>query len=403
LLERFRGGEVPECVDIPTGLGKTSVMAIWLVARALGASLPRRLAYVVDRRAIVDQATEVAVQLRGWVERDPRVKQELGLGRRPLPISTLRGQYVDNREWLENPALPAIIVGTVDMVGSRLLFEGYGVSRKMRPYHAGLLGVDCLTVLDEAHLVPPFEHLLRAVADGTLRSSGGAQACVPGFRLLPLSATMRTRDAQPFGLMDEDFRHEVVRRRLDAKKSLRIERLDEDAKLEEALADHAWRLTDSGKGAARVIVYSDSRDVAQKAKAALERLAKGDKKASTAADAVDTELFVGGRRVFEREQAKDRLRELGFIAGYKGERTRPAFLFATSAGEVGVDLDADHMVCDLVAWERMVQRLGRVNRRGEGAATVVVIVQPKPKAGKKEQEGARRRARRHRAEAGRCV
>jgi CRISPR-associated helicase Cas3 len=42
-----------------------------------------------------------------------------------------------------------------------------------------------------------------------------------------------------------------------------------------------------------------------------------------------------------------------------------AFLVATSAGEVGVDIDADHMVCDLVAWERMVQRLGRVNRRGE--------------------------------------
>jgi CRISPR-associated endonuclease/helicase Cas3 len=32
---------------------------------------------------------------------------------------------------------------------------------------------------------------------------------------------------------------------------------------------------------------------------------------------------------------------------------------------VGVDIDADHMVSDLVAWERMVQRLGRVNRLGE--------------------------------------
>lgn len=31
------------------------------------------------------------------------------------------------------------------------------------------------------------------------------------------------------------------------------------------------------------------------------------------------------------------------------------------------------MVCDLVAWERMVQRLGRVNRRGEGSAKVVVL------------------------------
>ena len=47
---------------------------------------------------------------------------------------------------------------------------------------------------------------------------------------------------------------------------------------------------------------------------------------------------------------------------------------ATSAGEVGVDLDADHMVCDLVPWERMVQRLGRVNRRGgEGRNAQVVV------------------------------
>ncbi len=379
LLDRFRNGDVPERVDIPTGLGKTAVIAIWLVARALEASLPRRLVYVVDRRAIVDQATEVAVHLREWVERDPWVKRALGLEQRALPISTLRGQYVDNREWLEDPTLPAIIVGTVDMVGSRLLFEGYGVSRKMRPYHAGLLGADCLTVLDEAHLVPPFEHLLRAVADETLRPSEGDQACVPRFRLLSLSATMRTRDSQPFGLMDEDLRHEVVRRRLEAKKSLRIERLDEEVKLEEALANHAWRLTDGGKRAARVIVYSDSRDVAQKAKAALERLAKGDKKASTTAVAVDTELFVGGRRVFEREGAKECLKDLGFLAGSKVERKGPVFLFATSAGEVGVDLDADHMACDLVAWERMVQRLGRVNRRGDGEANVVVLSESEPK------------------------
>lgn len=54
LLEKMCGGELPDALDIPTGLGKTSVMAIWLVARALGASVSRRLIYVVDRRAVVD-------------------------------------------------------------------------------------------------------------------------------------------------------------------------------------------------------------------------------------------------------------------------------------------------------------------------------------------------------------
>ena len=57
-------GKLPSLMDIPTGLGKTAVMAIWLLARADGAQLPRRLVYVVDRRVVVDQATEFAESLR---------------------------------------------------------------------------------------------------------------------------------------------------------------------------------------------------------------------------------------------------------------------------------------------------------------------------------------------------
>ena len=43
-------------------------MAIWLIARAHGADLPRRLVYVVDRRAVVNQATEEAEKLRNALE-----------------------------------------------------------------------------------------------------------------------------------------------------------------------------------------------------------------------------------------------------------------------------------------------------------------------------------------------
>ena len=391
LLNNFQNGRLYTAADIPTGLGKTSVMAIWLVARALGAAVPRRLVYVVDRRAVVDQATEVALRLRDFVEDAQEVKEKLGLPGRSLPISTLRGQYVDNREWLDDPTGPAIIVGTVDMIGSRLLFQGYGVSRKMRPYHAGLLGADTLLVLDEAHLVPPFEHLLRAIATESVfrpRDERNNQ-CVPRCRPLTLSATGRTQRDNVLGLSEKDFEHAVLKKRLNAKKSLCLNRLDRETKIEDALTNHAWQITGNGKQASRVIVYSDSREVAQKAKEALEKLAKGDKKAGVLAVAVDKELFVGGRRVFEREYAKKRLEDLGFLAGNKVERTRPAFLFATSAAEVGVDLDADHIVCDLVAWERMVQRLGRVNRRGEPeghVANIVVLVQPKPEPNKQEKE-----------------
>lgn len=388
LFTRFANGTIERSLDIPTGLGKTAVMAIWLVARAHGAALPRRLVYVVDRRAVVDQATDVAKRLRDCVDRDADLRDALGLGAGSLPISTLRGQHVDNKEWLEDPASPAIIVGTVDMIGSRLLFEGYGTTRKMRPYHAGLLGADTLVVLDEAHLVPPFEKLLETVADGVAVFGPRDEALrelVPAFKLLSLSATGRARASKSFGLQAEDLKHPVVRRRLDAPKRVTVYSLDDQTKLEDALAEQAWRLADGGTRAVRCIVFCDKRKDAAATKQAIEKRAKGDKKAGSPAVEVDTELFVGGRRVFEREAAAKRLRELGFIAGARVERARAAFLFATSAGEVGVDLDADHMVSDLVPWERMVQRLGRVNRRGDGEANVIVVVEPEPKPSKKEQ------------------
>jgi CRISPR-associated endonuclease/helicase Cas3 len=128
LYQEFEAGRFPPSCDLPTGLGKTSVIALWLIASAHSPRpVPRRLVYVVDRRAVVGQATEVAKRLREQVDRDDAFKRALGLEKRSLPISTLRGQHVDNKEWLEDPASPAIIVGTVDMIGSRLLFSGYGL------------------------------------------------------------------------------------------------------------------------------------------------------------------------------------------------------------------------------------------------------------------------------------
>ncbi len=390
LFHRFMTSSVERSLDIPTGLGKTAVMAIWLLARAAGASIPRRLVYIVDRRAVVDQATEVANMLRGAVGCHPKLAADLKLQGRPLPISTLRGQHVDNKQWLEDPAAPAIVVGTIDMIGSRLLFEGYGVSRKMRPYHAGLLGADTLVVLDEAHLVPPFEMLLDAISSNRagVGPRGEAAAIIPHFKLMSLSATGRTRSDRPFSLTDEDLKHGIVRQRLDAKKRLRLMPLKAeqeltpaqlDSPLAESLAGEAWQIAERGAKAVRVIIFCNKRKVAEAAKKALEQLAKTTGQADIKER---TELFVGGRRVFERETAAARLRTLGFIAGSKQAIDKPAFVFATSAGEVGVDLDADHMVSDLVEWERMIQRLGRVNRRGEGDAQVIVLVEPDPKPDK---------------------
>jgi CRISPR-associated endonuclease/helicase Cas3 len=370
LLDKMLAGTIPSAIDVPTGLGKTAVISVWLIARAAGANVPRRLVYVVDRRAVVDQATEVAETLRDFVDKEPDLKAALRLeDHGALPISTLRGQFLDNREWLADPSVPAIVLGTVDMVGSRLLFEGYGVSRKMRPYHAGLLGADSLVVLDEAHLVPPFEHLIRTLVSAADAGLGPREpalaALVPPLRLLSLSATGRAvPDA--LELSEVDRAHTVIKRRLTARKELVLRPRVDAGDLPERLAEEAWQLTASGSKPVRCIVFCNRRLDAQ---AVADQLTKRAGKSTP----IDVELFVGGRRVHERTTAADWLRTHGFLAGTGVTLNKPAFVIATSAGEVGVDLDADHMVSDLVAWERMVQRLGRVNRRGDGAAEVSVI------------------------------
>lgn len=383
-------GTIPPAVDLPTGLGKTSVMAIWLLARSMCSTLPRRLVYVVDRRAVVDQATREAGKLQKALDEQndlSKIRRDLGLEKeQQLPVSTLRGQLADNREWLSDPTAPAIIVGTIDMIGSRLLFEGYGISRGMRPFHAGLLGSDTLFILDESHLCPPFEVLLRAVSnDKTLQPcSPEDRKMIPRFRVLPLSATGRHKDVEAFRLESEDYKDEIVERRLNAYKKLKIQTLEEGQKLADCLVKQALELGGTDK---RILVYCDRRKDAEEIEREIRKRAKTER----------INLLVGARRVREHEKLEQWLEETGFFAGSTVERPAPVFLIATSAGEVGVDLDADHMVCDLVAFERMVQRLGRVNRIGEGSASIDVIAVPPPPptanaSDKNKQEYARDQA-----------
>ena len=178
--EHFAKNGIPRQLDLPTGLGKTMVMAIWLIARAWHPEkTPTRLVYVVDRRTVVDQATDIASDFAfllapdnqdenkrvarhnpKLVERKQQhtqqlheLRQKLKLGDAHLAISTLRGQLADNREWSRDHSRPAIIIGTIDLIGSALLFSGYRSSYKRRPLDAGLLGQDSLLVLDEARLL----------------------------------------------------------------------------------------------------------------------------------------------------------------------------------------------------------------------------------------------------------
>ncbi|MDD9985969.1 MAG: type I-U CRISPR-associated helicase/endonuclease Cas3 [Spirochaetaceae bacterium] len=374
LLGRLVKDDVPTNVEVPTGLGKTAVMALWLMALAAGTDLPRRLMYVIDRRAVVDHATRFAERLRRNLPSTP-LADKLGLGDRPLPISTPRGGFAENDDWLDDPSRPAIVVRTVDMAGSSLLFSGYGVSRRMRPHHAGLLGCDTLFVLDDAHLFPPFETLLRDFAarrDHAFGPTAGVPALAPTPAVRSMSLSAMGRDSA-FRLQDDECDDPVVRERLTARKRLALMSIHDPGDLSTELARRALSLAFDPP--ARVLVCCDRCGDAMHVKSRIDRamLELVAKEKPDRAEGV-SKLLIAEIRAYERQRLERWLEHHGFLGRAPSPLRSPAILVATSGGEAGVDLDADHLVCDLVAHERMVQRLGRVNRRGVAERTAHVDV-----------------------------
>src|SRR5437660_1638855 len=115
MYQKFVAGDFPASCSLPTGLGKTSILHIWLLALAEEPTkVPRRLDYVVNRRTVVDQTTDEAAKLRdrignvkGLTARLRALCANPNANEVPLAISTLRGQFADNREWSADPARPA--------------------------------------------------------------------------------------------------------------------------------------------------------------------------------------------------------------------------------------------------------------------------------------------------------
>ncbi|HEX2824752.1 MAG TPA: type I-U CRISPR-associated helicase/endonuclease Cas3 [Burkholderiales bacterium] len=379
LYERFVASDFPNSCDLPTGLGKTSVIALWLLALAKNPKLPRRLVYVVNRRTVVDQSTAEAERLRSQLL-EPGVRHlhdaldalAAVSAKHPLTISTLRGEFADNGAWRRDPSRPAIIVGTVDMIGSRLLFSGYGCGFRSKPLHAGFLGQDALLVHDEAHLEPAFQSLLTAIADEQHRSKEPRP-----LKVLALSATGRTEPK--FMLSEEDLRNAVVRKRLHARKGLQLNAIDDRAELPERAATKAMEL--DGK----ILIFLSSVEHVEKCAQMLRKRKHSDSVAT----------LTGTMRGAERDGLVKNPVFARFLPS-PSDDVRPqegtVFLVATSAGEVGIDISADHLVTDLPPFDALAQRLGRVNRYGEGDAEVHVYCEklkepPKAKADDEDGDG----------------
>lgn len=136
----------PDFLEIPTGLGKTAAVVLgWLYKRIVlqDSNTPRRLVYCLPMRVLAEQ-TEA--NIRCWLK-------NLGGDAETIPVHLLMGGEQDLRPWTLHPEQNTILIGTQDMLLSRALMRGYGMSRYQWPVHFALLHNDALWVFDEVQLM----------------------------------------------------------------------------------------------------------------------------------------------------------------------------------------------------------------------------------------------------------
>ncbi len=381
----------PDLIDLPTASGKTAVIDIAVFALAYQATrwdelrpnqrAARRIFFTVDRRLIVNQAylhgRRIATEL--WKAASDhnsashpvlcRVASALqsinGNGEHEVPLDCyeLRGGIPRDDAWVRSPTQPTIITTTVDQLGSRMLFRGYGVSNRNLPIHAALTTNDALVLLDEAHCSVPFGQTVNAVQ--RYRGPDWAQEHVETpFRFVPMTATPKDIDADA-NVFRIDGRHyatsDALRRRHECAKPVRLV-LDEKAKgkSKSKYEKIAKRLVAEAVAFARdaccrrIAIVANRVAIAKEAHRLLQ------------AAQHDADLMIGRMRPIDRDAVTDRLNDI-----FRCDPSRvvdadapPKFLVATQTIEVGADFDFDAMVSQCASLDALKQRFGRLNRLG---------------------------------------
>lgn len=392
------GGQWPDRMALPTASGKTACVDIAVFTLACDAArtvaertAPRRILFVVDRRVIVDQtldhAEKIADKLK--VPRDAAVLRvadalrSLGADRdRPLDVYALRGGMYRESAWVRSPLQPTVVTTTVDQVGSRLLFRGYGVSSAACPIHASLTAIGSLIILDEAHISRPFEETMdriRHFASQSTRSAVGRPV-----QFVAMSATPRAGlgPLRVFELDDADRAPDKLGQRLGVAKQAELRVVSGrgsgkndpfKALIEQAVVDAKAMLAKDRKRIGVIV------NRVATARAIAERLRKHAAAEREKNAAFEVELLTGRTRPADRDavtQRLERVRSKPAVAdgADSAGSSKPAVVVATQTIEVGADLDFDALITECASLDALRQRFGRLNRIGRCENSDAVIL-----------------------------
>lgn len=381
LLEQLvRDKAWPGVLDLPTGTGKTTCIDIALFALALDATnndaerwCPRRIAMVVDRRIVVDQAAERGRSILHAlmsstdpivVEVAKRLRSLTRTGEAPVGVFTLRGGIPKDDGWARTPDQPLVMASTVDQIGSRMLMQGYGVSQGMKPVHAGLLANDTLLLLDEVHLSEPFRQMLEQLA--RLRTRFSTSGLRTRFSHAFLSATPGTSARSSFALLEAEKQPDsALGPRLHARKPVRLVEVDNRAAVEQACVDYAKNLLERHRTVAVVVNRVASAGVI--ARQLAEMLG------STAS----VTLLTGRMRPLDRDDVLRELRPAVQTGRNRSHDGPKRVIVGTQCIEAGADFDFDALVTEAASLDSLRQRFGRVDRLGKYGRAEGVIVNDK--------------------------
>ncbi|NLT69273.1 MAG: type I-U CRISPR-associated helicase/endonuclease Cas3 [Verrucomicrobiaceae bacterium] len=384
----------PEWITLPTGTGKTAAIdiAVYNLARQAARppgerTAPVRIVFAVNRRIVVDEAFERAKTIATTLKEAlgdsahalhpvASVLQRLSGIEHGDPLETypLRGATFTDHSWACTPSQPLVITTTLDQLGSRLLFRGYGVSEFARPVQAALLANDALLILDEAHTARAFSQTLASIAAFRRRAAEPLQ--LP-FHAVQLTATPPSGigGRKPFALDDADQAHPVIHARLHAGKPTELVPV-EDAKgagrhkkLAEAMSEKA--IDSLAHGHSRVLIVVNRVATAEALKAKLDP-PRGDRGHGAA-----VHLLTGRLRPLDREALIKDLNgrhELKSVS--PSPEVPPLILIATQCIEVGADYDFDALLTELAPLDSLRQRFGRLNRQGRDIAATATIFAP---------------------------
>ena len=369
-------------INIPTGLGKTAAVVLaWLWNRvaqpdaAARNAWPRRLVYCLPMRTLVEQT---AGEVKKWIDAilaDEKGELALGVETKAKlkwlaansPVILMGGE--DAGEWDIHPEREAILIGTQDMLLSRALNRGYGMSRYRWPMHFGLLNNDCLWVMDETQLMGVSVET-SAQLDGLRAAWQSENRCLTWWMSATLDAArLATVDHPPpaggwprLTLSDTERISGRPRALFEAKKSVTPGSLKLSSSTKD---DYAKQLAALIAGRHQqgtltlVVVNRVSR--AQEIFAALTTAEK--KGRQPLYDPAHVAL------VHSRFRRVDRKRHEALLFG-NGDR----IVVATQAVEAGVDVSARLLITELAPWSSLVQRIGRCNRRAEFSDAEVLWV-----------------------------